>query len=242
MLIALGCGCCSLPISFVKPCHFSRRREAEDLQERVASLEAESSDLEDEIMKNQELQEKLEAATSELSAANNQVRDLKEELSNLESSSKEKIGTLAREISLLEGKAATTEAEVLRLSSLATALSAEKEAVERELEANVAAFEALKQRDQEKSEAISGLEGSRDQLQAQLSEAEKRISRLESDLDTLDDIKQCLAEEKVEAEALAESLKASNEASRADFERYPLFSFCIRTRSYKKFMVDQCFY
>ena len=56
-------------------------------------------------------------------------------------------------------------------------------------------------------------------LRFKLSEADKKISKLEADIETLNDVKQFLVDEKVIAETEVQRLSAASVEDKKEFER-----------------------
>ena len=131
------------------------------------------------------------------------------------------------QLSEAEKKISKLEADVETLDDIKTSLVDEKDAalsaketVQLQLESTISAHEERLRLDEaEKATKLAENESLCQDLRFKLSEADKKISKLEADIETLNDVKQFLVDEKVIAETEVQRLSAASVEDKKEFER-----------------------
>ena len=143
-----------------------------EMQDKISELESKNtdfeSDLEAQILNNGDLQEEVERKESMLDEANDKIRDLEIQISQIQTEKDESIISLKSEVERagirifeLEERLETIQCEKEGLTEEISALESFKETIVKELEAKTSTFEAMKEDNLEKSETLANLEAIR---------------------------------------------------------------------------------
>ena len=193
------------------------QRKVVDLEDKISDL---NDDLETEILKKQDLEDEISAKKSALNEAHDQIRDLNERLDELRQSFDEKVKSEAADVrkleeehemsrqknSELQEELCSVRSEVTRISEELSAALAAKEVIQRQLEQTVSGFEErLNLVEAQKATQVAEMESLCQDLRFQLSEAEKKVSKLETDGENMGNTKQLLITEKEAVKCQLES-------------------------------------
>jgi predicted nucleic acid-binding Zn-ribbon protein len=139
------------------------------MQDRISELESKStefeSDLEAQILNNGDLQEEVERKESMLDEANDKIRDLEIQISQIQTekdesviSYKNEVEKAALQIFELEKKLETIQSEKDGFVKEISALESAKEMIEKDLKTKMSSLEDVLKENREKIESMANLE------------------------------------------------------------------------------------